>query len=234
MKQNKAFGNQTLKLYRTLEQLIRPAISRKNITDYKIILSDGLVPVRVFYPSINVDNEKVIVFIHGEIFYEDETYSALCKELALKSNCMVLAIDYNDYSNSFNDCYKVVKHIYKHLKKISISDIYLMGDSIAVDIATRILSKLEKEKINVENQIMLYPVLEEKDYSFGNNCPKTLVITADLDPLKKDGEEIYKKITKVNKDSIYHNIKNVTHGFLNNPINSKREDCFEIICNFVK
>ena len=39
------------KLYRNLYEVIHPTISKRNISEYKIILKDDLVPIRVFYPK---------------------------------------------------------------------------------------------------------------------------------------------------------------------------------------
>ena len=39
------------KLYRTVKDLITPSISKVNISNYRIVFDDDLLPVRVFYPK---------------------------------------------------------------------------------------------------------------------------------------------------------------------------------------
>ena len=39
------------KLYRTLYDIIHPSISRKNITNYNIIINEKLLPLQIYYPK---------------------------------------------------------------------------------------------------------------------------------------------------------------------------------------
>ena len=46
------FGTEdTYKLYRTVYEIIHPTISKKNISNYKIMMQEDLVPLRIFYPK---------------------------------------------------------------------------------------------------------------------------------------------------------------------------------------
>ena len=54
------------KLYRNVKDLIHPSISKRNISDYRIILNDNLLPVRVFYPKKVSNMKKVIIYIPGD------------------------------------------------------------------------------------------------------------------------------------------------------------------------
>ena len=51
------------KLYRNLYELIHPSISRKNITEYSIVLNDNVLPIKVFYPKIGVELNRVILYL---------------------------------------------------------------------------------------------------------------------------------------------------------------------------
>lgn len=50
------------------------------------------------------------------------------------------------------------------------------------------------------------------------NMPDTLIITADLDPLRDEGYAYYKKLKKYGNNVKYYNMKGVIHGYFNNPL----------------
>lgn len=50
------------------------------------------------------------------------------------------------------------------------------------------------------------------------NMPDTLIITADLDPLRDEGYAYYKKLKKYGNTVKYYNMKGVIHGYFNNPL----------------
>lgn len=65
----------TYKLYRTVYEIIHPTISKKNISNYKIMIQEDLVPLRIFYPKkslplpewffiFTVKDGWLMVFIH--------------------------------------------------------------------------------------------------------------------------------------------------------------------------
>ncbi len=48
--------------------------------------------------------------------------------------------------------------------------------------------------------------------------PKTLIVTADLDPLRDEGYAYYKKLKIFFNKCEYYNMKNVIHGYINIPL----------------
>ena len=66
------------------------------------------------------------------------------------------------------------------------------------------------------------------------NQPKTLIITAELDPLKDEGIE-FAKILKENNNQVYtYCIKDTIHGFFNYSFFKKQiDETFEYICEFL-
>ena len=56
--------DQTLKykLYRTVYEIIHPTISKKNISSYRIVFNDDVLPVRVFYPK-KVSNIRGLLYM---------------------------------------------------------------------------------------------------------------------------------------------------------------------------
>lgn len=149
------------RLYRTVKELLHPTISKKNISEYEIIIGDDLLPVYVYYPKIISSINKVLIYIHGDskITECENMYSKICSELAIKSNSMVIAIDYEKMKNNcekvYQKIYDTVKNIYNELTPVV--KIALVGDSVGCNIINGI-NYLNKD-INIEKEIFFYPIL---------------------------------------------------------------------------
>lgn len=162
-----AFDKETkYKLFRSIREIINPAISKKNVSDYKIIFDEECLPLRVFYPKKIIDISKIIIFIHGNDTVTECTskYAEICKKLALKTNHSVFAIDYKDlkgnYKEMYQGIYDTIKYLYKELERngIDINNITLAGDSTGCNIVTGI-NYLNKKEIPIKQEILFYPVL---------------------------------------------------------------------------
>ena len=58
------FGTEdTYKLYRTIYEILHPTISKKNISNYKIIIQENLIPLRIFYPKKISKIDKIIIYL---------------------------------------------------------------------------------------------------------------------------------------------------------------------------
>lgn len=74
------------------------------------------------------------------------------------------------------------------------------------------------------------PILSE-DLS---NQPDTLIITAEFDPLRDEGEAYGEKLKKFNNYAEIHRIPNAIHGFFSNPLASEQvEKSYEFINKFI-
>jgi len=264
------------RLYREVKDLLHPSISKKNISDYKIILDEQLLPIRVFYPKKVSNLEKVIIYIpgDGEITDSYGLYTIISKDLAIKCNRMVIAIDYFDkpitFPNIYDNLYEIVKYIYTELNKIGISseNITLMGDSLGGLFINEINNKLvnNNEKF-INNCVVIYPLIsidydsnkyesfetnskydlltlnkcksfvkvfgkdnliKVLDYNNLDKYPKYLVITGEIDPLRDEGYEFFKRL----KNSKYYSLEGNTHGFLKN-IRTMKNDVYEEINKFI-
>lgn len=68
-----------------------------------------------------------------------------------------------------------------------------------------------------------------------SNQPKTLILTAEFDPLRDEGEAYGVKLREFGNDVKIHRIKNSIHGFLSSPLNSSHTDeLYEIVNSFLK
>jgi len=85
---------------------------------------------------------------------------------------------------------------------------------------------------NREDRLNPYiaPILSE-DLS---NQPRTLIITAEFDPLRDEGEAYGIKLKEFGNHVKIYRIKDALHGFLSNPLNSSHTDeLYEIINSFL-
>ena len=72
-------------LFRSVGELIHPVISKRNISDYNIILEEYLYPVRVYYPKKVSNIKKVIIYVHGDSFVTNcsELYSEISSDISI-------------------------------------------------------------------------------------------------------------------------------------------------------
>lgn len=155
------------KLYRTVYEILHPTISKRNISNYKIILGDELLPVRAFYPKKVSNISKVMLFIcgNGSITKCYGKYSDICKELALESDHLVIAIDYDEFINKkydilYEKIYEMIKYLYKELLECGISDenITLCGDSTGANLVVSVTRRgILENTFKVLKEILFYP-----------------------------------------------------------------------------
>lgn len=181
------------KLYSDIEKIIHPTISKKNISNYRIVFNEEVVPVRVFYPEKVSQIDHVVIYIHGisSISLCKGYYSNICAEFAITSRRLVIAIDYDEgkkYLEVLNDCSNCVKYLCDELTKfgININNITLMGDSIGATIAigvNRLLGGL------ISKGILISPVLSGNHLNdanvLKNDKSNSLLITNLIDYYKK-------------------------------------------------
>lgn len=166
MIQNEFDSEIKYRLFRTVTEILHPTISKKNISDYKIIIDEEILPVRVFYPKKVSNLDKVIIYVHGNGIITDcnEKYSDICKTITKKTDRLLIAIEYNEekhkYKSMYTEIYNTIKYLYKELERNNInpSDICLIGDSTGASIITGI-NYLNNNEIKIEKEILFYPVI---------------------------------------------------------------------------
>ncbi len=149
MKHNEFDDEIKYRLFRSVQEILHPSISKKNISDYKIIIDEDILPVRIFYPKKVSDLSRVMIFIHGNAKVTDcmESYSDICKEITKNTNSLVIAIEYEEeqdhYKDMIEDIYKTVKYLCERLVKDGIDkkNIILAGDSTGGNIITSLNEK---------------------------------------------------------------------------------------------
>lgn len=175
------------KLYRTVYEVIHPTISKKNISSYRIMFDDNVLPVRVFYPTKVSNMEKVIIYIPGvsEVSGCFGDYAEICRRIAHETQTLVIALDLDDigntnYFNILNHCSKSAEYLCLELEKLGISsdNIILMGDSIG---ASMVMSIGKNKCFSNSRLILFYPVLSMRCLSSDDS----LVDTDIMKKLKK-------------------------------------------------
>lgn len=179
------------KLYRTVYEIIHPTISKKNISSYRIVFNDEVLPVRVFYPKKVSNISKVIIYIpgFGEVSGCLGGYSEIIKNIAYETEELVIALDLDDleefnYLEVFDKCFASFSYLSLELEKLGIasSNITLMGDSVGATLALSIIKKSR----NKDNKLVLfYPILAN---SFAKKKTKELE-----NDFTKKLEKFYKK-----------------------------------------
>ena len=151
------------RLFRSVKEILHPTISKKNVSNYKIIVEEDILPIRIFYPKKVTGISKIMIMIHGNALVTDsvEEYSNICKELSIKTNSLVIAIEYkeekNAYEKTVEKVFHTVEYLMERLEKNNIKgeDILLVGDSTGCHIISYINEK--KKDFSISKEILFYP-----------------------------------------------------------------------------
>ena len=205
------FGTEdTYKLYRTVYEIIHPTISKRNISNYKIIIEENLVPLRIFYPKKISKLEKAIIYIPGKSWIVNgiKNYSDVCQDLVKELDTIIIALDYEltseyGYNKTIDTCDKTLQYLITGLNRVGIEKdkITVIGDSTGASI----LANIANEKKNmISKLILLYPALnltfedQEKYPSLNQNNKVNLLTLSHLKTfaktyIKKDYKSPLKK-----------------------------------------
>ena len=167
MKQNEFDLEEKYKLYRTVKELLHPTISKRNISNYKIVVDEKMLLLRVFYPKKVSNIRDVILFVPGEgsITECEGQYSDISSYLSKELDKMVISIDYeraaDDMEQLLDKIYQTIYFIYNQLIKedLSVNNINIMGDSTGANIILNIIDKLNSADMKFGKMLLFYPVL---------------------------------------------------------------------------
>ena len=193
------------KLFRSVKEILHPSISKKNISDYKIVVNEELLPIRIFYPKKVSSIQDVMIFIHGECKITNckGKYADISTRFSEEYNRLVISIDYNDeldVPDILSQVYDCLSYLYHELVACGISGehIILLGDSTGGNLLVNMFSKMNQDGIHVGKVVLFYPVLSG-DY-YGNPKYKSIEENCEIDhDLVRKLKTYYKK--KHEKDS---------------------------------
>ncbi len=164
------------KLYRNLKDIIVPSISRKNISNYKVVIDNDILPIEVYYPNKNIKLENIIIYIP-----RDNKTTNLYNDLAINTNNLVIVLDYDSNKKNY---YNTIKYIYNNTDNIKIKadNITIMSDNEGSDIEKYIINKsIETSDFKINKSILLEPTISLKDKNLKNSL---IVINQDNDNKK--------------------------------------------------
>ncbi len=205
------------KLYRTVKEILHPTISKKNISNYKIVVDENMLPLRIFYPKKVTDMKNVIIYIHGDTNITNckEKYSEISNDIALNTDYLVFSIDQEklenlSYKKQIKKIFDIIKYLIEELNKLDITNIKLLGDSTGGTIILNIKEQLKENNLNIEKYILFYPVLSNKYITKKNKNNKSIFDNTITIIGTKD--EYYEELKTITTNIV--EIPNIFHGFL--------------------
>lgn len=196
------------RLYRSLYDILNPTISRKNISNYNIVINKDILPIEVYYPKKNIKISNIIIYIPSS----DDTNN-LYSDLAINTNNLVIVLNYDDNKDN---CYNTIKYIYDNVKDIITDNITIMTDKEGSDIEEYIIDKSYKTNdFKISKSILLEPTI-----SLNEN-----IINNSLIVINKDSNN--KVLNNYNLTEIYLN------DFFNGNSTILNERIYNLINNYI-
>lgn len=234
---NNAFEKEErYKLYRTVREILHPTISKKNISEYKIIVDDNLLPLRIFYPQKVTNMNKVTIYIHGDIILTNckAKYAEISNKIALSTDNLVISIDSEELTNVTNKkyiskMYETTKYLIEELYKLNIVNIKLLGDSTGSTTILNFKDNLKKDNLNLKT-ILFYPVLSSKYITKKNKTNKDIYDNSLI--IIGSEDECYEEIKMYTNNIV--EIPNMKHGFLKEENESIKKIYIEAIKDYIK
>lgn len=196
------------RLYRSLYDILNPTISRKNISNYNIVINKDILPIEVYYPKKNIKISNIIIYIPSS----NDTNN-LYSDLAINTNNLVIVLNYDDNKDN---CYNTIKYIYDNVKDIITDNITIMTDKEGSDIEEYIIDKSYKTNdFKISKAILLEPTI-----SLNEN-----IINNSLIVINKDSNN--KVLNNYNLTEIYLN------DFFNGNSTILNERIYNLINNYI-
>lgn len=150
------------RLYRSLYDILNPTISRKNISNYNIVINKDILPIEVYYPKKNIKISNIIIYIPSS----NDTNN-LYSDLAINTNNLVIVLNYDDNKDN---CYNTIKYIYDNVKDIITDNITIMTDKEGSDIEEYIIDKSYKTNdFKISKSILLEPTISLNENIINNS-----------------------------------------------------------------
>jgi acetyl esterase len=235
-----------------------------SVTDVQVPSPDGhTIPVRVYVPK-DATNPGVCVYFHGGgwVIGNVETHDAPCREIAARSGCAVVSVEYRlspetKYPGPLEDCIAATEWAAKngHEHGFDGNRLVVAGDSAGGNLAAAVtLVAKERGTPAIAGQVLVYPATDltlshpsmtenGEGYfltadamrwfagHYGGDAatdplvsplhaadhaglPPALVLTAEFDPLRDEGEAYAAKLEAAGVPTTLHRFDGQIHGFL--------------------
>ena len=188
------------RLYRSLYDILNPTISRKNISNYNIVINKDILPIEVYYPKKNIKISNIIIYIPSS----NDTNN-LYSDLAINTNNLVIVLNYDDNKDN---CYNTIKYIYDNVKDIITDNITIMTDKEGSDIEEYIIDKSYKTNdFKISKAILLEPTI-----SLNENIINNSLIVINKDSNNKVLNNYFNGNSTILNERIYNLINNYIGG----------------------
>jgi acetyl esterase len=245
-------------------RLPSPEIALERVEDRTLPGPGGEIPVRV-YQRDAVSGRPGLVYFHGGgwVIGSLETHDATCRELADRTGCVVVSVDYrlapeHPYPAAAEDCYAATAWVASNAASLGIdpSRLAVGGDSAGGNLAA-VVSLMARDRNGpaLRFQLLVYPIadcnFETSSYAdnaegyllerdamrwFWDNyvpdpkqrlepyaaplraddlsgLPDALVITAEFDPLRDEGEAYAERLARAGIGATQSRYEGMIHGF---------------------
>jgi acetyl esterase len=235
-----------------------------SVTDGTIPSPDGhVIPIRTYLPT-GVTNPGVCVYFHGGgwVIGSIESHDAPCREIAARSGCAVVSVDYRlspetQHPGPLDDCVAATEWIAANGSELGVDGTkrVVAGDTAGGNLAAAgTLVARERQTPTIAAQVLVYPVTDlsmstqsyvdnaegyfltadAMRWFIGHYCdgavddervsplkatdhanlPPALVLTAELDPLRDEGEAYAAELEAAGVPTTAHRYDGQIHGFL--------------------
>ena len=201
--------------------------------DMEIYNGDYKVPIRLFFPDEKMEEhgaKEAILFFHGGGWTTEsvETYDRVCARMAQSTGQIVVSVEYrlapeHRFPTGLEDCYAAAQAMLPGKQILiypAVNSCYTEKSpykSVKTNGTGYLLTS-----VKMEDYVILYQRTEEdrKNPYFApvlaenlQGLPDTLVLTAQYDPLRDEGEDYAKKLKKAGNLVEHHRIKGALHGY---------------------
>jgi acetyl esterase len=200
---------------------VDPSLAVERVENLMIPGRDGEIPIRLYYPSGDPPF-AVLVYFHGGgwVMGDLDTHHGVCHALAKLSGCLVVSVDYrlapeHRYPAAVEDAYAATSWVAQHTGAIQADPDRLAvgGDSAGGHLAAVVALMAQDHFIEDEGQANdpYVSPLRAKNFS---NLPQALIITAEYDPLRDEGQAYGKKLQEAGVKVTLSRYPGMIHGFI--------------------
>ncbi|WP_165005279.1 MULTISPECIES: alpha/beta hydrolase [unclassified Enterococcus] len=159
---------------RALLEKVQDSPVSKALVDIEDMLIDtgewGKINVRFVRPESNIEKLPVIFYIHGAgwVFGSAETHDKLVRELAVRTNSVVVFPEYSrspeaKYPTAIEQNYSILQQLgnLAKTKNLDLNYLTVAGDSVGGNMAT-VMTLLTKKRhgLPIHKQLLYYPVTD--------------------------------------------------------------------------
>ncbi len=157
------------KLRAVVNGAVPSPIELHSVTDRPILGPGGDIPIRIYRPSA-ADGLPVVTFFHGGgwVFGNLDSHDHLCRVLASKAECVVVAVDYRlapeaPFPAAVDDAWAALEWVVANADELGVdaNRVAVVGDSAGGNLSAIVsVMARDSEHIELVHQALVYPVTD--------------------------------------------------------------------------